>query len=63
MIEQGDNVIVDVKETEYNTSKRKLKKKIGVFLKDYGNYIQIMDNLGLRQSIMKSDIIKIKKCK
>ena len=28
MIEQGDNVIVDVKETEYNTSKRKLKKKI-----------------------------------
>ncbi len=57
MIEQGDNVAVDVKEDG------KTKKKLGVFIKNYGRYIQIMNRYGLRESIMKQDIIRIKKCK
>lgn len=57
MIGQGDNVAVDVKEDG------KTRKKIGVYIKDYGKYIQIMNRYGLRESIMKQDIIKIKKCK
>lgn len=56
MIEQGDNVTVDVKENGKT-------KKLGVFIKDYGRYIQIMNRRGLRESIMKQDIIRIKKCK
>lgn len=55
MIGQGDSVAVDVKEDE------KIRKKIGVYIKDYGKYIQIMNRYGLRESIMKQDIIKIKK--
>ena len=57
MIGQGDNVAVDVKEDA------KTRKKIGVYIKDYGKYIQIMNGYGLRESIMKQDIIRIKKCK
>lgn len=39
--------------------KRSVIKRIGVFVKDYGRYIQIINPMGLRVSIMKSDIIKV----
>lgn len=54
-IEQGDNIMVEIKGTKI--------KKIGTFIKDYGNYIQLFNRHGLRDSIMKVDIVKIKKCK
>lgn len=54
-IEQGDNIMVEIKGTKI--------KKIGTFIKDYGNYIQIFTKYGYRESIMKVDIVKIKKCK
>ena len=56
---QGDNVIIDVNENIDGT-KGKLIKKTGVFIKDYGEYIQIMNRFGLRESIMKTDIKNIK---
>ena len=56
-IQQGDNVIIDYKKN----IKGEIKKKMGVFIKDYGNYIQILDKYGIRQSYMKQDIVNITK--
>lgn len=57
-MKQGDNVILYVNENE-DLTKGEIHTKIGVFIKDYGSYIQILNRFGLRESIMQTDIKKI----
>lgn len=55
----GEKVIVIFTDIQYNSNRKKAKRIDGTFLKDYGNYIQILDKYKLRRSIMKNDLIKI----
>lgn len=55
----GEKVIVIFTDIQYNSNRKKAIKLDGIFLKDYGNYIQILDKYKLRRSIMKNDLINI----
>ena len=55
----GEKVIVNFVEVQYNTNRKKCKEINGIFIKDYGNYIQILDKYNIRRSIMKHDLVKI----
>ena len=56
----GEKVIAIYTDIAYNSNRKKERRIDGTFLKDYGNYIQILDKYKLRRSIMKNDLIKIR---
>lgn len=58
-MKQGDYVIIDEKINTHGVTSKSIKKRFGVFIKDYGRYIQILNPRGLRVSIMKCDIEKV----
>ncbi len=60
---QGDNVTINCIQTIYNTNKKNIKRMSGIFIKDYGSYIQIYDKYNIRTSIVKQDIVKIERVK
>ena len=60
-MKEGTKVIVEYTEVAYNTNRKQIKRKEGIFIKEYDNYIQFYDKYNIRRSIMKQDLIDIKK--
>lgn len=60
-MKKGENIIVEYVQAAYNTSRKQIKRKNGVFIKEYNTYIQFYDKYNIRRSIMKQDLIKIER--
>ncbi len=58
-IQEKEKIEITYRDADYNTTTRKNKKIKGIFIKDYGRYIQIYDKYNLRKSFMKQDIVSI----
>ncbi len=62
-MKQGEKIIVEYVQLAYNTNRKITEETQGIFIKDYGNYIQFLDKYKIRRSIMKNDLIKIQHSK
>lgn len=62
-MKQGEKITVYYTQVANNSNKKNVKSKMGIFIRDYGSYIQIYDKYNIRTSIMKQDIVKIERVK